>query len=228
MAIPRAAVLTGHVLGAACSSPSLRRCIVLAVAVRSAFARTLGLEWVAAAGLVVRCSPSSLSWLSVAFGLTAETVESASNLPMVLVFLPFLSTGFVPTASLSPGPRWFAEHQPFTPIIEALRSLLVGTPMGDNLVLAVAWCAVISVAGYLWARRLYARRAAQRVGRELAERRDLGDGLGRSGRGRPAQRLSQTARQPGGDRAVDVAREAVADHHRRREDRRRSPASSSA
>ena len=76
---------------------------------------------------------------------------------MFLMLLPFLSSAFVPTESM-PGPlRWFAEHQPFTPIIETLRGLLLGTPIGDNGVVAVAWCVVISVGGYLWSRRLYER-----------------------------------------------------------------------
>ena len=89
--------------------------------------------------------------------MVAKSVETASNLPMFLVFLPFLSSGFVPTGSMPPGLAWFAEHQPFTPLIEAERALLVGTPMGDNGVLAVAWCIGITVASYLWARRLYDR-----------------------------------------------------------------------
>ena len=101
----------------------------------------------------------AVSWLAVAMGLVTDSVETASNLPMILVLLPFLSSGFVPTESM-PGPlAWFAEHQPFTPIIETLRGLLVGTPIGDSGVVAVAWCLVISALGYLWARRLYDRDA---------------------------------------------------------------------
>jgi len=93
----------------------------------------------------------------VALGLVSDSVETASNLPMFLVLLPFLGSGFVPTASM-PGPlQWFAEHQPFTPIIETLRGLLLGTPIGDDGWIAVAWCLVLSLAGYLWARRLYER-----------------------------------------------------------------------
>jgi ABC-2 type transport system permease protein len=76
---------------------------------------------------------------------------------MPLVFLPFLSSGFVPTESMPAGLRWFAEHQPFTPIIETVRGLLVGTAIGSSAVEAVAWCAAIALGGYLWARKLYAR-----------------------------------------------------------------------
>ena len=110
----------------------------------------------AAAGIVA-LSSLAVSWLSVALGLVADSVETASNTPMFLTLLVFLSSGFVPAESL-PGPlQWFAENQPFTPIIEAIRSLLTGTPMGNNGLLAVAWCTVISVGGYLWATRLYER-----------------------------------------------------------------------
>jgi ABC-2 type transport system permease protein len=156
MAIARASVLAGHVIGSVFQT-MLATGIVLAVAVLIGFRPTTGpIEWIAAGGLLM-LTAVAVGWLSVALGMVSDSVETASNLPMFLVFLPFLSSGFVPAASL-PGPlQWFAEHQPFTPIIEALRSLLVGTPMGDNLVLAVAWCALISVAGYLWALRLYER-----------------------------------------------------------------------
>ena len=84
---------------------------------------------------------------------------------MFLVLLPFLSSGFVPTDSMPDGLSWFAENQPFTPLIEAVRGLLLGTPMGDSGVLAVAWCVVLSIVGYLWAKRLYDRKAAPQGGR---------------------------------------------------------------
>ena len=72
----------------------------------------------------------ALTWLSVALGLVAKTVESASNLPMFLTLLPFLGSGFVPTASMPIGLRLFAEYQPFTPVTETVRGLLVGGPVG--------------------------------------------------------------------------------------------------
>ena len=74
----------------------------------------------------------ALTWLSVALGLVSKSVETASNLPMFLLLLPFLGSGFVPTDSMPAGLRWFAEHQPFTPIIETLRGLLMGTPIGTG------------------------------------------------------------------------------------------------
>jgi ABC-2 type transport system permease protein len=96
-------------------------------------------------------------WLSVALGMVTNSVETASNLPMPLMLLPFLGSGFVPTDSLPTALRWFAEYQPFTPINETVRGLLVGTPIGNSAVLAVAWCAVIALGGYLWAKKLYNR-----------------------------------------------------------------------
>ena len=100
-------------------------------------------------------------WFAVACGLVTKSVETASNLPMPLLLLPFLGSGFVPTDSMPTVIRWFAEFQPFTPVIETLRGLLLGTAIGDNAILAVGWCVVITAVSYLWARRLYNRDAAR-------------------------------------------------------------------
>jgi ABC-2 type transport system permease protein len=99
----------------------------------------------------------AVSWLSVAMGMATGSVETASNLPMILILFLFLSSAFVPTASMPDPLRWFAEHQPFTPITETLRSLLFGAPLGDNGVVALAWCVAVSILAALWARRLYER-----------------------------------------------------------------------
>ena len=117
-------------------------------------------EWAATIGVLALTS-FALSWLSVAMGLSTKTVEAASNLPMPLMLLPFFGSGFVPVESMPAGLRWFAEHQPFTPIIETVRGLLTGTAIGSSGVIAVAWCAVIALVGYLWARRNYERRPAR-------------------------------------------------------------------
>ena len=77
---------------------------------------------------------------------------------MFLTLLPFLGSGFVPTDSMPAGLRWFAEYQPFTPVIETLRGLLLGTPIGSNAVIAIGWSVGIALASYLWARHLYAHR----------------------------------------------------------------------
>jgi ABC-2 type transport system permease protein len=163
MAIARDSVLAGHVLGAVVQS-ALATVIVVAVALLIGFRPTTPpLDWLAAGGLLA-LTALAVAWLSVALGLVTDSVETASNLPMILTFLPFLSSGFVPTASM-PGPlQWFAEHQPFTPIIETLRGLLTGSPIGDSGWIAVAWCVAISALGYLWARGLYARMPARRGG----------------------------------------------------------------
>ena len=160
MAISRASVLTGHVLGAMIQA-------MLAVAVVTGVALLVGwrpdadpVEWIAAIGVLAMVS-WAFTWLTVALGLVSESVETASNLPMPLILLPFLSSGFVPTDSMPTALRWFAEYQPFTPITETLRGLLMGTPIGNSAIIAVGWCAAISLIGHLWARSLFNRRDAR-------------------------------------------------------------------
>jgi ABC-2 type transport system permease protein len=156
MAIARASVLTGHVWGSVIQT-AVSLAFVVAVAVLIGFRTDTGpLRWLGAAGLLLLVA-FAITWLSVALGLSSKSVESASNAPMPLLFLPFLGSGFVPTASMPAGLRQFAEYQPFTPIIETLRALLVGGPIGGSALVAVAWCAGIALTGYLWARRLFNR-----------------------------------------------------------------------
>lgn len=107
----------------------------------------------------------AVAWLCVALGTAAKSVETASNTPMFLMLLPFLGSGFVHTDSMPTALRWFAEYQPFTPVIETLRGLLLGTPIGWNALIAVAWCTAIGSAGYLWARALYDRKSVAVPGR---------------------------------------------------------------
>jgi ABC-2 type transport system permease protein len=97
--------------------------------------------------------------LAMAMGLSAKAPEGASSLPMPVILLPFLGSGFVPAASMSPGLRQFAEYQPFTPVTETLRGLLLGTHIGTDWIQAVGWCVALTVAGYLGSRRLFNRRA---------------------------------------------------------------------
>jgi ABC-2 type transport system permease protein len=160
MSIARASVLTGHVVGAVIQT-LVGLALVVAVALLMGFRPDADpLEWLAAIGLLALTS-FALSWLSVAMGLFTKTVEAASNLPMPLMLLPFFGSGFVPVESMPAGLAWFAEHQPFTPIIETLRGLMTGTAIGSSGVLAVGWCAVIALVGYLWARANYERRPAR-------------------------------------------------------------------
>ena len=153
MAIARSAVLTGHVLAGLIQS-------LLSIGIGSA-SRRLGfrpeagvLDWLAAVGLLMLFA-FALIWLATALGLAAKSVETASNTPMFLTLLPFLSSGFVLLATMPTGLRQFAEYQPFTPATETLRGLLTGTPIGNNAIIAVAWSVGIALASYLWARRLY-------------------------------------------------------------------------
>lgn len=156
MAIARVSVLTGHVAGSLIQT-MVAIAIVIGVALLLGFGPTAGpLAWVAAIGLLAMIT-FALTWLSVALGMVSRNVETASNLPLPLVLLPFLGSGFVPTDSMPTGMRWFAEHQPFTPVMETLRGLLMGTPIGNSGVLAIAWCVGIGLVGYLSAKRLFNR-----------------------------------------------------------------------
>ncbi|MEV1173828.1 ABC transporter permease [Nonomuraea sp. NPDC049784] len=156
MAIARVSVLTGHVLGAMVQT-------FIAIAVVTLVALLIGfrpsasaLDWLGVVGVLAMFT-FAITWLSVALAMVSKNVATASNLPMPLMVLPFLGSGFVPTESMPTGLRWFAEHQPFTPVIESLRALLADRPAGSSFVEAAVWSAVIALAGYLWARRLYNR-----------------------------------------------------------------------
>ena len=156
MAIFRPSVLTGHVLGSMIQT-MLSLAVVTAVAVLIGFrSSATPVEWLATVGVLAAIT-FALTWLCVAFGMVAKNPEGASNLPQPLVFLPFLGSGFVPTDSMPTGLRWFAEYQPFTPMMDTVRGLLLGTAIGNSGVIALAWCAGIAVVGYLWSRKLYSR-----------------------------------------------------------------------
>jgi ABC-2 type transport system permease protein len=168
MAISPASVLTGHVVGSVIQT-LISIGLVIGVAVLMGFRPNADLvEWSAAIGLLTLVT-LALTWLSAGAGLVAKSVESASNLPTPFVFLPLLASGFVPTESMPAGVRWFAEHQPFTPIIETLRGLLTGTPIGNDAVIALAWCVALTLAGYLWARAAFRRDPAPATHRTLAK-----------------------------------------------------------
>ena len=156
MAISRASVLVGHVVGSLIQT-MISMVVVLGVALLIGFQPSAGPPgWIAAIGLLA-LTTFAVTWLSVAFGMVSKSVETASNIPMFLMLLPFLGSGFVPTDSMPDGIRWFAEYQPFTPIMETLRGLLMGTPIGNSGILAVAWCMAITLFGFVWSVRLYER-----------------------------------------------------------------------
>ena len=107
-------------------------------------------------GLIVLMA-SAVTWLSVALGLASGSVEAASNAPLPLILLPFLSSGFVPTDSMPTGLAWVAEHQPFTPIIDTLRACLEGRDPGSEAWWAIGWCVLVTVVCFWWAGRLFGR-----------------------------------------------------------------------
>ena len=158
MNVSRGAVLTGHVLA------TVLGCLI-AVAVIIGMAFALGfrspatlVDWLGAIGIVAAAAFAA-AWLTVALGMAAKTPESAGLTVVPLLLLPFLSSAVVPAAKMGQGVRQFAQYQPFTPIIESLRGLLAGTPSGGYAAAALAWCAGIALAGYLWSRATFSKRA---------------------------------------------------------------------
>jgi ABC-2 type transport system permease protein len=119
------------------------------------------LEWVAVAGFLTYLT-FALCWLGLAFGLAAKSVASASNGPFPLVLLPLVGSGAVATSSMPAGVRFFAEHQPFTPLIDTLRGLLFATHIGNSAIVALAWCTVIGVLGLVWSIKVWGRERPER------------------------------------------------------------------
>ncbi|BCJ46809.1 transport permease protein [Actinoplanes ianthinogenes] len=160
MAISRASVLTGHVIGSTVRT-LLSAALVVAVAVALGF-RPAGdpVRWLAAAGVIALLTVA-MTWIGVAVGLAAKTAEGTAPFTLITQLLPFLSSAFVRPETMSGAVRWFAAHEPFTPIIDSLRGLLLGTAIGGNGLVAVTWCLVLAAGGYLWARLLFRRDPAQ-------------------------------------------------------------------
>ncbi|MBD0842202.1 MULTISPECIES: ABC transporter permease [unclassified Streptomyces] len=150
MAIHRPSVLVGHVVGSVLQSLAsviLVGAVGLAIGFRSTDATAL--EWLAAFALLTLFA-LALTWIAVGMGLISPNAEAASNNALPLIFLPLISSAFVPIDAM---PGWFqpiAEYQPFTPAIETLRGLLLGTEIGHNGWLALAWCLGLTVLGYRW------------------------------------------------------------------------------
>jgi len=150
MAIHRPSVLVGHVVGSVLQSIAsvvLVGAVAVAIGFRSSHATAL--DWLAAFGLLVLFA-TALTWIAVGMGLISPSAEAASNNAMPLILLPLLSSAFTPIHSM---PGWFqpiAEYQPFTPAIETLRGLLLGSHIGNNGWLAVAWCVALTALGYFW------------------------------------------------------------------------------
>ncbi len=157
MPIARSGVLWAHVLTSLAANV-ISLVVVVGVAVAMGFRSGAGvLAWLAVAGILVLFT-LALTWLAVIPGLTAKTIDGASAFAYPLIFLPFISSAFAPTGTM-PGPvRAFAEHQPVTSIVNAIRDLLARQPVGTGIWTALAWCAGILVVAYLLAGLAYRRR----------------------------------------------------------------------
>ncbi|RKE20083.1 ABC transporter permease [Streptomyces sp. TLI_171] len=159
MAIHRGSVLIGHVIGSVLQSVAsvvLVGAVGVAIGFRSHDASVL--EWLAAFGLLALVA-LAFTWIAVGMGLGSPNAEAASNSAMPLILLPLISSAFVPLHSM---PGWFqpiAQYQPFTPAIETLRGLLLGTGIGNNWWIALLWCAGLTVLGYYWSRAQFDRDA---------------------------------------------------------------------
>ncbi|MCB5165728.1 ABC transporter permease [Streptomyces bambusae] len=157
MAIHRSSVLIGHVIGSVIQSIAsvvLVGAVGVAIGFRSTDASVL--EWLAAFGLIALYA-LALTWIAVGMGMVSPNAEAASNSAMPLILLPLISSAFTPIDSM---PGWFqpiAEYQPFTPAIETLRGLLLGTEIGHNGWLAVAWSLALAFLGYRWSTASFKR-----------------------------------------------------------------------
>ena len=159
MPIARSAPLWGHVLTSLVSN-AISVVVIILVALLMGFRSSAGVwSWLAVAGILALFT-LALTWIAVIAGLSAKTVDGAGAFSYPLIFLPFISSAFVPTESMPPVVRAFAENQPVTSIVEAIRSLLAGQPVGNDIWVALAWCIGILIVAYLFAMRIYKRKTA--------------------------------------------------------------------
>ncbi|GAB3247972.1 multidrug efflux ABC transporter permease LieB [Alteromonas gracilis] len=155
--IARSAVLWGHVLTSLIAT-TISLLVVVGVALLMGFRSGAGpLAWLGVAGILMLFT-LSLTWLAVVAGLSATSVDGAAAFSYPLIFLPFISSAFVPTDSMPAPVAWFAEHQPVTAIVNSIRALLETQTVGDDLGVALAWCLGLLVVAYLWALRIQRRR----------------------------------------------------------------------
>ena len=155
--ISSGAVLTGHV-AASVARNVVSALLVLGVALIAGFRPTTDpLNWLAAAGILLAVMVA-ISWIAAAFGLLVKSVEAANAITFVAAFAPYVSSAFVMPATMPDGLAWIAEHQPVTPIADTLRALMLDTPVGNDWILALAWCAAGIVIGRAAAAYLFRRR----------------------------------------------------------------------
>ena len=157
MPIAPSAALWAHVLTSLAAN-AVSLVLVVAVGVLMGFRSGAGVgAWLAVAGILVLYT-LVLTWIAVLAGLSAKTVDGASAFSYPLIFLPFISSAFVPTDTM-PGPvKWFAEYQPVTPIVNTIRDLLAQRPVSGDIWIALAWCCGILVVAYVFAMLAYRRR----------------------------------------------------------------------
>jgi ABC-2 type transport system permease protein len=157
MAISRGSVLTGQVIGSLIRT-MITVGLVTGAALLMGFRPTADLvAWIEALGIIALFT-LAVTWMAVVFGQVGKTPAEANGYSLIFqLILPFTSSAFVRTDSMPGAVRWFAEHQPFTVVIDTLRGLLLGTPIGNSAILAVAWCVGLTLVGYVWARALYNR-----------------------------------------------------------------------
>ncbi len=157
MPIARSAALWGHVLTSLVSN-AISLVVVILVALMMGFRSPAGVwSWLAVAGILALFT-LALTWIAAIPGLSAKSMDGAIAIAYPIHLLPLISSAFVPTASM-PGPvRAFAENQPVTAIVEAIRALLSGQPVGNELWVALAWCVGIMLVAYVFAMRAYKKR----------------------------------------------------------------------
>ncbi len=159
MPIARSTVLWGHVLTSLVSN-AISVVIIILVALIMGFRSSAGvLSWLAVAGILALFT-LALTWIAAIAGLSAKSVDGVSAFSYPIIFLPFISSAFVPTASMPGSVRAFAENQPVTSIVDAIRSLLAGQPVGNDIWIALAWCLGILIVAYIFAILAYNRKAA--------------------------------------------------------------------
>jgi ABC-2 type transport system permease protein len=157
MPIARSSMLWGHVLTSLVSN-AISVVVIILVALIMGFRSSAGvLSWLAVAGIIALFT-LALTWIAVIAGLSAKSADGVSAFSYPLIFLPFISSAFVPTASMPAPVRVFAENQPVTSIVNAIRSLLACQPVGNDIWIALAWCIGIMIAAYIFAIRVYKRR----------------------------------------------------------------------
>ncbi|MBQ0828612.1 ABC transporter permease [Streptomyces tagetis] len=157
MPIARSGVLWAHVVTSLVAN-LLSLVIVVGVALLMGFRSGAGVPaWLAVAGILFLFT-LALTWIAVIPGLSAASVEGAGAFAYPLIFLPFISSAFVPTETMPAPVRWFAEHQPVTSVVDTIRALFTEQPLGDGIWIALAWCVGILVVAYVFAMASYRRK----------------------------------------------------------------------